>query len=124
METPNEKMNIQIRLAEDYRSQLNRFRALLPHRRTAEASVSTSPSAEPMSTQVFAGLLMVAQTEEQVRSYIRANPESARQFVRAAAMWDGLSAPYPPEKLHAADEEDHPFLILGWLNGGDPARTA
>jgi|ERR1039458_8206586 hypothetical protein len=123
MEIPDDKMNNQTRLAEDHRRQLNRFRALLPHTPRAETSDSPSPSVSPISTQAFGGLLMLARTEEQVRSCICANPESAKRFARDAAMWGGLSAPYPPDTLRAVDEANRPFFVLGWLAGGNPEKA-
>src|ERR1017187_27890 len=123
MEIPDDKMNNQTRLAEDHRRQLNHFRGLLPHAPRVESSDSPSSAASPISTQAFGGFLMVAQTEEQVRSYIRANPEAAKRFARDAAMWGGLSAPYPPDTMRAVDEANHPFFILGWLAGGDPEKA-
>jgi hypothetical protein len=124
MEKPNEKMNTQTRLAEDYRGQLNRFRALLAYTPKAASSAQTTPSVAPISTQAFGGLLMVAQTEEEARSYILANPVAATRFLQAAVMWDGVAAPYPPEQFRAVVEANHPFLILGQLNGGDPRKSA
>ena len=123
MQTQDDKMNEQTRLAEDHRRQLNHFRALLAHMSGAVASDSPSPSASPISTRAFGGFLMGAQTEQQVRSYMRGNPEAANRFARDAAMWAGLSAPYPPDTFRAVDEANHPFFILGWLAGGDPEKA-
>lgn len=124
METPNDKMNIQTRLTEDYWRQLNRFRAMLLHTPRVEPLIPSSPPASPIATPAFGGRLMVAQTEEQVRSLIHANPEAAKRFSQAAAMWAGLAAPYPPDQMRAVDEANHPFYVLGCLAGGDPKKPA
>jgi len=124
MESPNDKMNIQARLAEDYWRQLRHFRALLPHTPRVRPSAPPSPSASAISTQAFGGFLMVAQTEEQVRSLIHANPEAAKRFSQSAALWGGLAAPYPPDQMRAVDDANHPFYVLAWLAGGAPQKTA
>lgn len=120
MKTPDTKMNEQTRLAADYQRQLNRFRTLLQSTPRVVASSSRSPSVPPISVQAFGGFLMTARTEEQVRAFVAENLDAAEAFCRHADIWAGLSAPYPPETMHAVDEAHLPFHILGWLAGGEP----
>jgi hypothetical protein len=112
------EMKVQTRLAEDYRRQLNRLRTLLQRTPRDEPL----PSTLPISTQAFGGFLMLAETDAEVLSYIRADPEAAKRFVRDAATWGGLSAPHPSDLMHAVDEVNYPFYLLGWLEGGEPGR--
>ena len=128
MEIPHksldDKMHIQTRLREDYQRQLNRLCALVARLSRVEASVSSTPPAIPISKQAFGGFLILARTEEEVRSFILAHPEAAKQFVKDAARHLAIEAPYPPDQMRALDEENHPFHVLGWIGGGDTKQLA
>jgi hypothetical protein len=112
---PDDEMNIQEQLAKDYWRQLNHLRAMCESLPPASALPPVEPSAARIATQAVASFLMVANTEEEVRSYIRKNPEATRCFLRSAAQYGGTSAPYPPDQMRAVDEEHFPFHVLGWL---------